>query len=667
MVGWKLHTLRTLVAASSGVLLFLSCADFDIWPLAWFAVVPLLWVVLDEDCRHPFFYGWIAGLIANGGGFYWINGLLIRFGHLPYIASLPLYALLIAYQALAFGLFTWGLRRLRDLTPLHVAWLAPIVMVAVEMVVPFIFPWYLAITQAWVVPVIQVAELAGPLGVTFLLLLSNGALYEVARALWTRRERRSALGRAGIALGVVAACLVYGLVRIHQVEAMRAAAPKVKVGLVQANIGIDEKWLPGLREHNLKAHQELSAALERQGAELLVWPESAYPYPIRRDREQDFEDLRRVQAGFRKPILFGAVTYGLESPYPYNSALMMTEEGRITGRFDKNFLLVFGEYIPYYERLSFLQRWIPQMSNFARGRGVTTFPYKEWRLGPMICYEDIIPSFGRRLVAEKPNLLVNMTNDAWFGATSEPYEHLALAVFRSVEHRLDLVRSVNTGVSAFIDAAGRVTQQSPAVDPDETPDVEPAPLLGEVAMLEPSGLYGTLGDAFGLICLVAVLLLGAWALRRSGRSLVGRDIGLAMLVVASGTLLPVLVAFGPHQLGAALALILNRIPEEETVSFAFGGTLIGGGALACAAAAGLLARRSSRRVVWLEAGIGAVAVLVLPALILGRTEGATASLVFIAAGSLMMARLGAALARRANRPLAVAGRPAPPSRRRRRR
>src|SRR5205814_5021079 len=99
-----------------------------------------------------------------------------------------------------------------------------------------------------------------------------------------------------------------------------------------------------------------------------------------------------------------------------------------------------------------------EMSNFARGSSVTTFPFGPWRLAPMICYEDIIPSFGRRLVAQEPppNLLVNITNDAWFGATSEPYEHMALAVYRAVEHRLDLVRAVNTGVSAVIDATGRV-------------------------------------------------------------------------------------------------------------------------------------------------------------------------------------------------------------------
>src|SRR5262249_55640343 len=160
---------------------------------------------------------------------------------------------------------------------------------------------------------------------------------------------------------------------------------------------------------------------------------------------------------------------------------------------------------------------VPEASNFARGDGVTTFPFGAWRVGPMICYEDIIPSFGRRLVAERPNLLVNITNDAWFGDTSEPWEHLALAVYRAVEHRLDVVRAVNTGVSAFVDATGRVRKEGPAVDPEQHPDAKPLALLEEVAMLDAGGVYGAVGDLFGALNLVAFAALGAWARKRTGR------------------------------------------------------------------------------------------------------------------------------------------------------
>ena len=135
----------------------------------------------------------------------------------------------------------------------------------------------------------------------------------------------------------------------------------------------------------------------------------------------------------------------------------------------------------------------------------------------MICYEDIFPSFARRLVKRDPNILINITNDAWFGRTSEPYEHLALAVYRSVESRLDLVRAVNTGVSAYVDATGRVYDKSPSVDPDETPDAKPVGLLDDVAVMQPFKVYATLGEWFGGLCLLAAVVLGLLARARGGQ------------------------------------------------------------------------------------------------------------------------------------------------------
>jgi apolipoprotein N-acyltransferase len=175
------------------------------------------------------------------------------------------------------------------------------------------------------------------------------------------------------------------------------------------------------------------------------------------------------------------------------------------------FLLIFGEYIPFYDRIPWFTDLIPEASNFNRGELPGSFPFHlrghDYRLGPLICYEDILPGFTRRTAALNPNLLVNITNDAWFGQTFEPYQHLALAVFRSVEHRLEMVRAVNTGVSAHIDAAGRVRSLLPSVDPDALPTPPPTKLLVEAALLERGGLYGRVGDLFAWACLAAVLAL----------------------------------------------------------------------------------------------------------------------------------------------------------------
>src|SRR5690606_29020103 len=518
-----------IIAAASGALWFLSCADFDIWPLAWIAMVPSLIAIEGAPTlRRAILYGWLTGLVANVGGFYWITGLLSRFGHLPLPLSLLGLLLLCAYQAVVFLLFAWAVRTLRERTaarsgaPWPMVLLAPLVMVAFEILVPFIFPWYLAITQAWVTPVIQVAELTGPVGVTALLMMVNGAVYDALTATGRRRRLVPVLAAAG----VLGAALLFGVVRMKQIDERRGAAPTIQVGVVQGNIPFDEKGYkrPDLAPRQLHELQRVSAELEEQGADLILWSESSYPYAVPRAQEADFDphSRRRVRRGFSAPLVFGAVTTPADPDADnYNSALYLDRDGRFAGRFDKIFLLMFGEYIPFR---SLLEPVLPKNAgHFARGEEVTTFPLtvdgQTYRLRPMICYEDIVPELGRELAALHPDLVVDVTNDAWFGDTSEPWEHLALSVYRSVESRVDLVRAVNTGVSAFIDANGRVVSRSYAVDPHETP-VPMTGHLGTVALVAGGHtFYARFRDLFGWLCAAATLLLWiGWPLLERARA-----------------------------------------------------------------------------------------------------------------------------------------------------
>ncbi len=300
----------------SAVLLFLSVPTFGLWPLMWVALVPQIAVALDAPThKRAFLYGWLTGTVANAVAFSWMDGLLERFGHMPALEALPIIGLLVGYQGLAFALFSWGVRRFHQRTKLPLGLLAPLVMVAIELGMPQIFPYYLAISQAFVPIVIQIADLTGPLGVTALMLALNGALLDA----WRARARGWRV--AGRGLAVVAALivvdLVYGALRMHQADTRRAAAPKVKTGVVQANVGIIEKWDPREFATLLATHQRESAALARAGAELIVWPESSYPYALRRAPEpfaRDFavDDGRRVRRGFDTPLLFGAVTRGIK-------------------------------------------------------------------------------------------------------------------------------------------------------------------------------------------------------------------------------------------------------------------------------------------------------------------------------------------------------------------
>jgi apolipoprotein N-acyltransferase len=651
-------------------MLFLATADYDIWPLAYGGLVPLLVVALDRRTDRPLLWGWWLGLVANWGGFSWIVGFLMRFGHLPLIAALPIHVLLVGYQALTFALFAWLTRRLHDATGLGVTWLAPTVYVAVELVVPYVFPFYLAITQAWQLPVIQLAELTGPLGVSFLIVLVNAALYELVAAVRRGQLADRALRlRVGSAALATALCLGFGVARIHQIDARRAAAPKLKVGVVQANIGIHEKFRPQLALHQLSVHQELSRELTSQGAELIVWPESSYPFTFGRTQAADWYegDARRVQRGFSTPTLFGALTAdlsGRSGKGPYNSALLLDGQSQVRGLFDKNILMVFGEYVPWFEHMRWLKELIPEVSNMERGSEVAVFPLDVPRLGrsvsvgPMICYEDIFPSFGRRLVGKGPNLLVNLTNDAWFGRTAEPWEHLALAVYRSVETRLDLVRAVNTGVSAFIDSTGRLNERSPSVDPDATPHPRPVALLGEVAVQEAQTLYATLGEWFGGLCLAIVVVLGLIGSARAGRPVRWGAVARAAVLFSTVLVVGVALLSGPSSVGLGLRLWSLRplLPEEDPVAFGVGVRLALSGLLGALLAGVEAGRRGPER---LELAIGVLAAIGLPAVALGSLEGAQAGLVLACLFAVGLASLGARLTGRRS---ALASGPSAPTR-----
>src|SRR6185436_10792817 len=211
----------------SAVMLFLAVPTFGLWPLMWVALVPLMWVALDASThKRAFLYGWLTGTAANAVAFYWMDGLLERFGHMPSIEAMPIMLLLVGYQGLAFAIFSWVVRRFHQRTKLPLVVLAPLLMVAIEIGMPQIFPYYLAISQAFVPAVIQIADLTGPLGVTALLLACSGALLDA----WRARDRGwRVAGRHPAAVGaLIALDLIYGAVRLHQVDARRAAAPKVK-------------------------------------------------------------------------------------------------------------------------------------------------------------------------------------------------------------------------------------------------------------------------------------------------------------------------------------------------------------------------------------------------------------------------------------------------------
>jgi len=511
-VGFGLVTL-------SGCLWFLACTPFDLSALGWIAAVPMLLAVdRAPTLGRALFLGWWAGVVETAGGFYWLIDVMQRFAEFPWIAAVLVLALFCAARALIFLLFTgvvYGIRRRRRVA---MALLAPLVMAVCEFVVPQLFPCGQWITQAWQPLVIQITELTGPLGVTALLMMVNGALYDLLD------DPRSARVPLVTAAAVLAASLIFGAVRMRQVDELLARAPQLKIGLVQPNFPytMNGEFSPDEAVRQLTALQEQTRRLERSGAQLVVWSEGSYPVALPRDFNADFPPASpaMIRRDIGAPVVIGADTYDSARDAVYNSALLLDRDGKLAGRYDKVRLLAFGEYMPGVEYLPWLKNLMPAAAGrFTAGAAPALLSDRDaqgrvWNLGPVICYEDILAGYLREVGKLHPNLIVNLTVDSWYGARSEPWEHLALAVFATIELRVAMVRSVNSGVSALIDPNGRLLQKTYANDPYREPRAADGMLVSAPHMTGGYTAYVKYGNWFVYLCAAATALIGAFCLRR---------------------------------------------------------------------------------------------------------------------------------------------------------
>jgi apolipoprotein N-acyltransferase len=496
----------------SGCLWFLAVTPFDFSFLAWFAAVPML-LAVDRAAtfKQALFLGWWAGVVETAGGFYWLIDTTQRFADFPWWAGALVLLAFCAARALIFLLFTGIVRFVRERRRVSMTLLAPVVMVGCELVVPQIFPCGQYISQAWHPLVIQIAELTGPLGVTALLMLVNGALYDLSV------DGRAARYRALAAAAVLAAALIFGAVRIRQVDDIAAQAPRLKVGLVQPNFAyaVYGEFSRDEAVHQLNALQTQSRRLQSAGAQLVVWSEGAYPAPLPRSFTADFapQYLGMVRRGLSIPVIIGAEMYDPAQEDAFNSAILLDDKGRVTGLYDKVRLLAFGEYIPGVEAFPWLRKLLPPgAGQFTAGKGPGVMSFRgpggeDWQLGPVICYEDILQGFLRGVGKLHPNLLVNLTSDSWFGANAEPWEHLALAVFADVELRVGMVRAVNSGISALIDPNGRVVRKTYADDPYRHPRAADGIVVEVPRMPATHTVYVAVGNLFAYLCIATTLIL----------------------------------------------------------------------------------------------------------------------------------------------------------------
>ena len=490
-----------LVPLLSGVLLALAFPKIDVSVLAWFAFVPLLWIIQARTPRQAFLSGWLAGMGFYLCTVYWVVETIGLYSNIPtLIAIVPLF-LMCAILASYTGAFTAGLR-LYQQGGGSILLLGPPLWVALEWLRSFFFigfPWMnLGYSQHSFLNLIQFAEVTGVYGVSALVIFGNLVVFTVVST------KGSGRGRLLLTTALVILVLSgWGAWRTSQLAAL-PPTHHLRVGLIQGNVPQDQKWDKTFQEGTLARYERLSREAVAKGAELVIWPETAVPFFFQSDAPYQQRLLKLVRE-LHTPLLFGAVGWrpkALDEVTLFNRAYFVSAEGEVLGFYDKIRLAPFGEYIPFQNSfLFFLDKLVEGIGDFAAGTETTVFSLPTQKFGVLICFEGIFPNLARRFVANGANLLVNITNDAWFGRSSAPYQHLVMEAMRAVENRVPLVRAANTGFSAVISLDGHIRAQ--------TSLYETTLLVEDIAWPQVSSLYSRYGDVFAYLCaLAAVTLLG---------------------------------------------------------------------------------------------------------------------------------------------------------------
>jgi apolipoprotein N-acyltransferase len=514
-----------LYALCSGLLLVVTFPGvFGWWPFAWVALVPLFLAAERVPPKQAFRLGMAAGMIHYVFLLYWILIVLSRYGHLGWWVTVPALLLLSLYMSVYTALFaliiSWAVGRGKSLL-----WLAPALWVGLDFIRSWLFsgfPWQdMAYSQYNIPILLQIADLFGHYGITFLIVLTNSLVYTIIKRIQQAKGTTSSaepmlpgiysvspvsIAAAGI---LIVAAMGYNLVRYEQVSRLIAASPTQPVSVIQGNIPQDLKWTPDIQQETIEIYnkiseQVLSATGTSESVPLLVWPETALPLYLGNDVLIP-ESVSRLTSENQVYLLTGvpyadtSVSGSMITTDYYNSVILLTPEGVIGGRYNKQHLVPFGEYIPFRKILPLPGPLVESMGDFAADSPQKPLTCQTARIGVLICFESIFPNLTRHWVNTGANLLVNVTNDAWFGRSSAPWQHFSMAVLRAVETRRSLARAANTGVSGFVDPLGHTSGL--------TPLFRAGYASWDVPLCEVATFFVRYGYIFPIVCITAALML----------------------------------------------------------------------------------------------------------------------------------------------------------------
>jgi apolipoprotein N-acyltransferase len=478
--------------------------------LAWISLVPLLKAIENRAPAEAFRLGYLAGIVHFTTLIYWIVFVLQRYGGLPLPAGILALCGICFYLALYVGVFSALSTRFMKLPFFSLfiaaAWVA-LEYARANLIIGF--PWCLAgYTQYRHVSIIQISDLGGVYWVSFLVVLVNAVLFRFFSSSSVRSRSGMVLNLAFAALFLIFT-FFYGWLGMKEKP---ASSETMNVAVIQANIDQAVKWDEAYRTNTIDIYMDLAEKAAAYSPHLMVWPETAVPFYF-----QDNIEFADMLAGFLNEtgmsLIFGSPAYkksdkGVEF---FNRAYLLSSEKKIYS-YDKVHLVPFGEYVPFKSILFFINKLVPAAGDFTSGTDISPLGNVRPAPGAMICFEVIFPSHARRHALAGADFFVNLTNDAWFGRSSAPHQHLAMSVFRSIEQRKPMIRAANTGISACIDRFGTIRKHTNLFTRELmlcTIDTAASPLT----------FYARYGDLPTLMFLASVLVFGLlFSLRPKNRS-----------------------------------------------------------------------------------------------------------------------------------------------------
>lgn len=443
----------------SGIILTLPFSNGKLWLLSWFGFLPLFVALKDKSKFQAFLLSYFTGIIFWLGSIWWLV-------HVTLAGTI----LLILYLALYFGLFGFFASTYL-LSTNYSLLLIPSIWVLLEYLRSHLltgFPWaLLGYSQYLNLSVLQIADITGVWGVSFLITMVNVAIAEVLGVRFLVLGQKDAKIKPGMMIWcflLLSLAIIYGYYKLNLTPLPVPAHPAgwrqagntqdrtpIKISVIQGNIPQDLKWDKDCRDFIITQYINLSRQAMQDKPDLLIWPEAALPVVLE-EEPLYYEMVRDLVREIKVPVLLGVVT--LRNNLYYNSSVLVSGGAEILDIYDKLHLVPFGEYIPLRKTLWFLQTIVP-IGDITAGRVYKVFDHPA-KFSVLICFEDLFPELSRRFVNKGARFLVNITNDAWYKKTPASYQHLQASVLRAVENRVFLVRSANTGVSGFITPAGEI-------------------------------------------------------------------------------------------------------------------------------------------------------------------------------------------------------------------